>query len=97
MKLRLRPKVSMIIPYGWQHGLAGLLLPCSMILKQKKDTTKPDNIVHKVLGESKSFDNSAVAWGRKQEPIAKKRYKAYKKLKEGKIVHVSNMLCTENP
>lgn len=69
-------------------------------IKTKKDTTKPDNIVHKVLGESKSFDNSAVAWGRKQEPIAKKRYKAYKKLKEGKIVHVSEMglmLCTENP
>lgn len=69
-------------------------------IKTKKDTTKPDNIIHKVLGESKSFDNSAVAWGRKQEPIAEKTYKAYKKLKEGKIVHVSEMgfmLCTENP
>lgn len=43
-------------------------------IKTKKDTTKPDNIVHKVLGESKLFDNSAVAWGRKQQPIAKKRY-----------------------
>lgn len=48
-------------------------------IKTKKDTTKPDNIIQNVLGESKSFDNNAVAWGRKQEPIAKKRYNAYKK------------------
>lgn len=25
------PRVSMTIPYGWQHGLAGLQLQCSMI------------------------------------------------------------------
>lgn len=67
-------------------------------IKTKKDTTKPDNIVQRVLGENKSFDNSAVAWGRKQEPIAKKRYKAYKKLKENKTVHVSDIgleLCID--
>jgi len=50
-------------------------------IKTRKDTTRPDNIVSKVLCQSNSFDNSAVAWGRKNEPIAKKRYIAYKKLK----------------
>ena len=60
-------------------------------VKSKKDTTKPDNIVNKILGESKSFENSAVTWGRKQEPIAKKRYIVYKKLKENKKVQISDM------
>lgn len=32
-------------------------------IETKKDTTKPNNIVHKVLDENKSLDNSAVAWG----------------------------------
>ena len=60
-------------------------------IKTKKDTTKPDNVVNKILGENKSFENSAVTWGRKQEPIAKKRYIAYKKLKENKKVKISDM------
>lgn len=34
-------------------------------IKIKKDIIKLDNIVYKVLGESKLFDNSVVVWGRK--------------------------------
>jgi hypothetical protein len=49
------------------------------------------------LGKSKPFDNSAVNWGRNQEPIAKKRYKTYMKLKNKHNVSVEDMdlvLCT---
>jgi len=71
---------------GYQLALTASLF---YDIKTRKDTTRPDNIVSKVLGQSNSFDNSAVAWGRKHEPIAKKRYIAYNKLKENQRVNIS--------
>ena len=65
----------------------------------KMITTNSENIVKKVFGENKSFDNNAVAWGRKHETFAKKRYIAYKKLKEKTNIVVSDMglvVCIDN-
>ncbi|XP_053400508.1 uncharacterized protein LOC128557295 [Mercenaria mercenaria] len=59
-------------------------------IKSRKDSTKTDTLLSKVFGENSSFDNSALQWGRKQEPIAKKRYKAHKKLKEGKTIKLTD-------
>lgn len=43
------------------------------------------------MGQGKPLENSAVHWGIKQKPIAKKRYKAYMKLKKKQNVIVEDM------
>lgn len=43
------------------------------------------------MGKGKLLDNRAVNWGKNQEPIAKKRYKAYIKLKNKQNVTVEDM------
>lgn len=43
-----------------------------MKLKKKKDSTKSENIICRLLGQGKPLENSAVHWGIKHEPIAKK-------------------------
>lgn len=43
------------------------------------------------MGQGKPLENSVVHWGIKQEPIAKKRYKAYMKLKKKQNVIVEDM------
>lgn len=66
-------------------------------IKTRKDSTCPDKLVEKIFGETKSFDNEALAWGRKQEMVAKKRYKAHMKLKQKKNVKVLEkglVVCT---
>lgn len=59
--------------------------------KTKKDSTKSENIVSKLLGKGKPLENRAVNWGKHQKPIAKKRYKAYIKLKNKQNVTVEDM------
>jgi hypothetical protein len=51
-------------------------------IKTKKDSTKSENVICRLLGQGKPLENSAVNWGIKQEPIAKKRYIAHMKLKK---------------
>jgi hypothetical protein len=48
----------------------------------RKSNTPPQKLVERIVGNSESacVDIKALRWGRKHEPIAKKRYKAYKKL-----------------
>lgn len=41
-------------------------------IKTKKDSTKSESIICRLLGQGKPLENSAVHWGIKQEPIAKK-------------------------
>lgn len=55
-------------------------------IKTRKQSTKPDKMVNKVLGH-----DQVLAWGRKHEPIAKKRYIAFNKLKEKQAVHITEM------
>ena len=57
-------------------------------IKTRKQSTCPEKLLCKIYGETKSFDNEALEWGRKQETVAKKRYKAYMKLKQKKNVKV---------
>jgi hypothetical protein len=38
--------------------------------------------------KAKSIETPAVQWGRKREPIARKKYVAYKKLKRNESVKV---------
>ena len=69
-----------------------------MKLKQKKDSTKSENIISKLIGQGKPLENNAVHLGIKQEPIAKKRYEAYWKLKKKQNVNVEDMglvLCAQ--
>ena len=67
-------------------------------IKTKKDSTKSENITSKLIGQGKPLKNNAVHWGIKQEPIAKKRYEAYWKLKKKQNVNVEDMglvLCAQ--
>ena len=69
-----------------------------MKLKQKKESTKSENIISRLTGQGKPLENNAVHWGIKQETIAKKRDKAYMKLKKKQNVNVEDMglvLCAQ--
>jgi hypothetical protein len=51
-------------------------------IKTRKPNTPATNLVKKIVNESeKDLILPALKWGRKMEPIAKKRYKAFNKLK----------------
>ncbi|KAJ8303402.1 hypothetical protein KUTeg_019798 [Tegillarca granosa] len=68
-------------------------------IKIKKDSTKSDNLVSKILniGEFVEIKSNALVRGRKQECIAKKRYTAYKKLKQKKLITVTEKGLILNP
>lgn len=58
-------------------------------IKTRKPNTPDTNLVKKILNVTEQdLEMPALKWGRKMEPIAKKRYKAFKKLKFNQNVTV---------
>lgn len=55
----------------------------------RKDSTSPEKLIEKFVGKGNdSIDTPALRWGRKYEPIARKRYIAHKKLFNKQKVNV---------
>lgn len=55
----------------------------------RKDSTSPEKLIEKFVGKGHdSIDTPALRWGRKYEPIARKRYIAHKKLFNKQKVNV---------
>ena len=54
-----------------------------MMYLQENQIPPHQKLVERIVGNSESacVDTKALQWGRKHEPIVKKRYKAYKKIK----------------
>ena len=82
----------------WVSARAARKTASNFEIKTKKDSTKSENIISRLIGQGKPVENNAVHWGIKQKPIAKKRYKAYLKLKKKQNVIVEDMglvLCAQ--
>ena len=56
------------------------------IFKRKKENV--DKLLVQFSNKTKSIETPALQWGRKREPIARKKYVAYKKLKRNESVKV---------
>ena len=56
----------------------------------RRDSTSPKNLVQNILGKTNDISTAAMSWGRKYEPIAKKKYIAVNRLKFKKTVKVSD-------
>jgi hypothetical protein len=76
----MRPQLSETCIYMDISLLLNMIRHQSLPIHQ--DYTPATNLLKKIVSESeKDLILPALKWGRKMEPIAKKRYKAFSKLK----------------